>query len=83
MQTPQDQEKPKRRPVNLTIREDVIKAAKSLNLNASKAAETGIINAVRETRAQEWLDENRPALQAHNKRVETEGTLLKPSWASE
>jgi antitoxin CcdA len=73
----------KRRPVNLTIREDVLHEAKSLKLNTSKAAERGIINAVREARAQKWLEENQSALQAHNERIDKQGTLLKPSWVSE
>lgn len=71
----------KRRPVNLTIREDILRDAKDLNLNASKAAERGISNAVREARAQSWLDDNKQAIMAHNQRVEKEGTLLTPDWA--
>ena len=83
MHIPSEQEVSKRRPVNLTIREDVLSEAKSLKLNASKAAETGIINAVKEAKAKEWLEANKQALQAHNKRVAQEGTLLKPNWVSE
>lgn len=83
MYTSSEQEASKRRPINLTIREDVLNEAKSLKLNASKAAETGIINAVREARAQEWIDTNKSAIQAHNKRIAKEGTLLKPTWDSE
>ncbi len=71
----------KRRPINLTIREDVLKDAKELNLNASKAAEHGIVQAIKDARAQAWLEENKHALSAHNKRVEENGTLLTPSWA--
>ena len=78
-----DQETPKRRPVNLTIREDILQEAKLLKLNASKAAEAGLLNAVREARAQEWLNANQAALQAHNERVAEEGPLLKPNWVSE
>ncbi|PSJ15721.1 type II toxin-antitoxin system CcdA family antitoxin [Nitrosomonas supralitoralis] len=37
----------KRRPVNLTIREDLMQNAKSLNLNTSKAAEAGIEDAIK------------------------------------
>jgi antitoxin CcdA len=80
MPAPSESEAQKRRPVNLTIREDVLKEAKALNLNASKAAECGILAAIRETRAEEWLRSNKKALQAHNERVEGDGTLLKPVW---
>ncbi len=78
----QSEESSKRRPVNLTIREDILKDAKELNLNASKAAEYGIYQAIKEAREQAWLNENKHALSAHNKRVEESGTLLTPSWAN-
>jgi antitoxin CcdA len=83
MHTHSEQSLSKRRPVNLTIREDVLIEAKSFKLNASKAAEAGIINAVKEAKSKEWLETNKQALQAHNKRIAEEGTLLKPKWASE
>lgn len=70
----------KKRPVNLTIREDVLKQAKELNLNASKAAEQGIAQAIKQAREQAWLKENAQALTAHNKRIEEKGTLLTPDW---
>jgi antitoxin CcdA len=74
-------ERPKRRSVNLTIPEDVIKAARALQLNASEAAEAGIRRAIAAKQAELWLSQNRPALNAHNDRIETEGTLLTPDWA--
>lgn len=73
----------KRRPINLTIREDIIEDAKSLKLNTSKAAEQGIALAIKEARAQAWLAENKLALSAHNERARKNGTLLKPVWASD
>ena len=73
----------KRRSVNLTIREDVMDAAKALELNASRAAEAGIIEAIRQTRAQAWRRENKAAIEAHNARVEKDGVLLTPDWAEQ
>lgn len=70
----------KRRPVNLTIREDVLKEVKALKLNASHAAETGMIAAVKRAREQEWLKSNQEAITAHNKRIDKDGTLLAPTW---
>ena len=71
---------PKRKAINLTIREDILKEAKSLELNASKAAEFGILAAIKEVREQAWLKENKLALMAHNQRIENEGPLLNPEW---
>ena len=53
---------PKRRPINLTIREDILREAKALKLNASKAAEAGIEAAIRQAREENWRAENREAI---------------------
>jgi len=74
---------PKRRPVNLTIREDILSDAKALNLNASKAAEAGIEAAIKQAREENWLAENREAIAAHNQRVAESGPLLVPDWADD
>ncbi len=71
----------KRRPVNLTISDDVLNEAKSLNVNASQAAEVGILDAIKKAREQEWIQNNQKAVQAHNKRIEKDGPLLTPDWA--
>ncbi len=71
----------KRRPINLTIREDVLDDAKSLKLNTSQAAEFGIAIAVKLAREEKWREENADAIAAHNKRIEEKGTLLRPRWS--
>lgn len=78
-----ERDSPKRRAINLTIRNDVIEEAKSLELNASKAAEKGLIHAVRKARAAEWIRKNKQAFRAHNERVDESGTLLEPRWSAE
>jgi antitoxin CcdA len=77
-------ERPKRRSVNLTIREDLISDAKALGLNASKAAEAGITEAVRRAREKQWLEENREAIEAYNKRIRDHGPILgSPYWSKD
>ncbi|QJB69290.1 type II toxin-antitoxin system CcdA family antitoxin [Parasphingorhabdus halotolerans] len=71
----------KRRPVNLTIREDILSDARALKLNTSKAAEAGIKAAIIEEREKQWLAENQKSIAAHNQRVEESGPLLVPEWA--
>lgn len=73
----------RRRSVNLTIREDIMATAKSLGINASQAAEAGLRLEVEKQLAERWLKENSKALDAHNARVEKQGTLLTPDWAGE
>ncbi|MEQ8627074.1 type II toxin-antitoxin system CcdA family antitoxin [Ekhidna sp.] len=69
-----------RKPTNLTIRKDVLEEAKSLNLNTSKAAEFGIVQAIRELKSKEWVEHNQVAISAHNERIAKQGVLLKPKW---
>ena len=72
----------KKRAVNLTIREDLIAEARKLDLNTSKAAEIGIIQAIKDASAAQWLENNKKAIAAHNKRVDEEGVLLTPDWSA-
>ncbi|WP_417610639.1 type II toxin-antitoxin system CcdA family antitoxin [Parasphingorhabdus sp.] len=73
----------KRRPINLTIREDILSEAKQLKLNASKAAEAGIEAAIKQAREENWRAENREAIAVHNQRVAESGPLLVPEWAED
>jgi antitoxin CcdA len=72
-----------RRRVNLTIDEDIMAQAKALSLNTSQAAEAGIREAIRQAREQQWRDENRDAIKAHNSRIEKDGVMLSPAWATD
>ena len=73
----------RKRPINLTIREDLVREAKALKLNTSQAAEAGILSAIKDAKTREWLKSNRHALAAHNERVDQSGLLLKPQWLGE
>jgi antitoxin CcdA len=72
----------RRKRVNLTVREDVMKEARELGLNTSRAAEAGIEAAIRKEKGRRWKEENRDAIRAHNERVERKGVYLpRPWWA--
>lgn len=70
----------RRRPANLTIREDVMRAAKELGINASQVAEQALALAVHKAAAERWLAENREAVAEHNSWVEANGLPLRPVW---
>jgi antitoxin CcdA len=70
----------KRRPVTFTVRPDLIEEARSLNLNASRAAEAGLEAAVKAAKEKAWLRDNQAAIQAYNERIKREGMLIKPIW---
>lgn len=70
----------RRRPVNLTIREDLAEAARELGVNASQAAEAGIAAAVRRAREAAWLEANREAIAEHAAWLDEHGMPLEPTW---
>lgn len=70
----------KRKSINLTIREDIIQEAKTLDVNASRAAEAGINDAIRKVKEQQWLSENREAIATYNERIAEQGPRIKPMW---
>lgn len=72
----------RRRPVTLTVPEDVLQAAKALSLNTSQAAEAGIRQAVREAQSKHWLAENQCAVDAYNLEVAQRGVAIPPPWES-
>lgn len=76
-------EPPRKRPISLTVRTDLIKEARALRLNTSRAAEAGIEAAVKKAKEDAWLSENKAAIDAYNERIARTGTLLKPIWLPE
>ena len=68
--------KPQRKATNLSIDQNLIAEAKALDLNVSRMAEEGIAQAVRDRKAQLWLEENREAMESWNRWVEEHGLPL-------
>ena len=68
-------EKP-RKATNVSISEALLVEAKALKITVSKAAESGLLLALAEKRAELWLVENRAALDSSNAYVEQHGLPL-------
>lgn len=64
----------KRRVVRLAIRSDLLREAKALNLDVSRAAEAGIEPAIKKAKEDAWLAQNKDAIDAHNARIDAQGT---------
>ena len=64
-----------KKPVNLSLNSDLLKLSKELGLNLSGVAEEAIAEAVRSCLEESWLKENAKAIQAYNKRVESQGVF--------
>jgi len=65
-----------RKPANLSIDADLLAEAKALNVNVSRAAETGIAEAVRKEKERLWKEENREAIEGWNAWVRENGLPL-------
>jgi antitoxin CcdA len=65
-----------RKAANMSIDANVLADAKALDINVSRAAETGIAEAVRAEKARRWLEENREALLYFNQWYEENGNPL-------
>ena len=68
------QDAPKRA-VNLTLNRDLVQLGKDLGLNLSGVAEEALAYAVNARLAERWVEENRSAIGAYNRRVEAEGVF--------
>jgi antitoxin CcdA len=67
-----DRSAPKK-PVNLSIDRDLLQQARALKVNLSKALEERLAEIVRAERARRWQEDNREAIEAHNRFVEKHG----------
>jgi len=65
----------RKRRTNLTINEDLVRAAKEMGLNLSEIAEEALAAAVRERAMKQWEEDNAEALEVHRRRVEAHGTF--------
>lgn len=68
--------KPTRNPANLSLDSALVKEAKALGINISRAAESGIAEAVKLHKEEQWLKENTGALASSNAYVEANGLPL-------
>jgi len=58
---------------NVTINSDLLQKAKSYNINISKNFEAYLAEVVKKREEEQWLEENKSAIDAFNERVEKEG----------
>jgi len=60
---------------NLSINADLLRQAKQLNINLSQTLEQHLAEIVRKAQSEQWLAENRNALEEYNRRIEARGTF--------
>jgi len=58
---------------NVSIRGDLLEAAKEMKINLSQEFERHLEAVVRKNRAERWLKDNREAIEAYNRHIERDG----------
>jgi antitoxin CcdA len=58
---------------NVTINSDLLQKAKSYKINISKNFEAYLSEVVKRREEEQWLEENREAIDSQNERIEKEG----------
>jgi antitoxin CcdA len=66
----------KRKPVNVSLSQDLVEEAKASGINISAVAEAALSEAVRDARIEAWAKENSAGFAAINKMLEEEGHPL-------
>ena len=65
-----------RKPTNLSLDATLLREAKLLKVNLSRAAENGVRSAVAAAKAEQWKAENAVAIRSSNSYVEKHGLPL-------
>lgn len=58
---------------NLTVNSDLLKKAKEYGVNLSAVLETALIEQVKKSKGEKWLEENKESIQAYNEHVDKNG----------
>lgn len=66
---------PRKKPTNVSIDEALLAAAKAHGINLSQTLEEALALKLRRLEQDKWLEENREALEAHNKYIEKYGVF--------
>ena len=63
-------ENARRKPVNVTVNQDLLASARKYKLNLSKILEDSLITELKLRWQNKWLDENKAAIADYNKHIE-------------
>ncbi|PNU20533.1 acetoacetyl-CoA synthase [Geothermobacter hydrogeniphilus] len=64
-----------KRPVNLTVNEDLLRVAKQVGINLSRTFEEAVLVKVRKALEEQWREENKQAIASYNARIEKQGVF--------
>ncbi|MHB8448300.1 MAG: type II toxin-antitoxin system CcdA family antitoxin [Rudaea sp.] len=62
-----------KKPTNVSINSELLADARELGINLSAELEQRLTEIVRQRRAEQWLRDNRDAIEAYNRHIEEHG----------
>lgn len=65
----------RKKPANLSVDSALLEDARRMKINLSQVLEAGLNAAIRQRRREEWLKNNRAALDAYNEHIEADGVF--------
>jgi antitoxin CcdA len=74
VQSAYDTQAPKRA-ANLSINADLLNKARELNINLSATLEQALVEALRKKARDQWVAENKAAMEAYNEHVDKHGVF--------
>ena len=60
---------------NFYLNSDLLRQIKALDINLSQKVEQYLAELLRESKRQQWLDENKAAIEAYNQHIEARGVF--------
>lgn len=75
MFTPSNAARARKKPANLSVDSVLLEDAKRMKINLSQAFEAGLHAAIRQRRREDWLKDNRGAIDAYNEHIEADGVF--------
>ena len=67
--------KSRRKPVNVTLDQDLLASARQQNINLSGLLEKSLLDELKRREQIRWMKNNRKAIDAYNKRIATHGVF--------
>jgi antitoxin CcdA len=64
-----------KRATNVSVRSDLLQAARDAGLNLSAMLERALMEELAAARRRKWREDNRDAIQAYNEHIEKHGTF--------
>ena len=64
-----------KKPVNVSLNEELLKEAKAHGINLSQTLERALIDTLRRAKGERWLAENREAIESYNRHIEKHGVF--------